>query len=300
MDVVEPPASLRGNSKDLLICYELSEFDPRMFIPASVIRSIVPPLLRVREMDELEDSTTKETHSTKPSWPSFLPNYPSYDPRMFVPASAIRGINVPLLKMEGEQPPEEVPKRLRSTLEAFQDVSDIPGLSYVDEFISLTEEKLLVEFVDSMPWNRDLKRRTQQYGFKYNYRVRDSVQKTVPIPKEFEFLIDRLMQNNLLQERPDQVIVNEYVIGQGISAHVDNPYLFKDGIVSVSLNSPAYMNFTSREDSSIKKAVQLGRRSAIILKGPARYEWMHSIPMRASDYGVFRTRRVSLTFRKVK
>ncbi len=41
----------------------------------------------------------------------------------------------------------------------------------------------------------------------------------------------------------DQLIVNEYQPGQGISPHIDNKTLFSDIIVSLSLGSNAVMIF---------------------------------------------------------
>lgn len=48
--------------------------------------------------------------------------------------------------------------------------------------------------------------------------------------------------------------------------------------------------------------VRLRPRSALILSGPARWEWAHSIPRRVKDKWsqnetVMRDRRISLTFR---
>ena len=41
----------------------------------------------------------------------------------------------------------------------------------------------------------------------------------------------------------DQLIVNEYQPGQGISPHIDNQTLFGDVVVSVSLSSNTIMTF---------------------------------------------------------
>ena len=54
------------------------------------------------------------------------------------------------------------------------------------------------------------------------------------------------MQNPVLPSY-DQLIVNEYIPGHGISAHVDAPKVFDDIITSVSLGSTCVMEFVNKE-----------------------------------------------------
>lgn len=65
--------------------------------------------------------------------------------------------------------------------------------------------------------------------------------------------------------------MNEYVPGQGISAHVDAPLMFGDVITSISLGSRCIMEFVCRETKE-KKEVVLGQRSAVILTKDSRYK----------------------------
>ena len=106
-----------------------------------------------------------------------------------------------------------------------------------------------------------------------------------------------------MPEVADQVIVNEYLPGQGISAHIDCEPCFKDTIVSMSLASNCIMYFTNESDRTLKIPVLLEPRSIVVLTRQARYEWMHSITARRYDewegIRLERGRRVSLTFRKV-
>ena len=102
-------------------------------------------------------------------------------------------------------------------------------------------------------------------------------------------------------KRPrDQVIVNEYLPGQGIASHVDCVPCFGPGIAIVSLGSPCVMIFTHVQTAA-RHAVTLEERSLTILSGAARYDWQHGIPARKSDViagvKVPRGRRLSLTFR---
>jgi alkylated DNA repair dioxygenase AlkB len=173
---------------------------------------------------------------------------------------------------------------------------DIPGLQYLPDFITAEEEQALIVAIDQQPWLNDLKRRVQHYGYKYDYKAR-----SVTADSYIGALPDWLMpaaQN--LSFKPDQAIVNEYLPGQGISAHVDCVPCFGDTIASLSLESGAVMQFTKVHE---KHDIYLEPRSLIILSGPARYEWTHAIPARKSDvvgdFKIERGRRVSLTFRSV-
>lgn len=98
----------------------------------------------------------------------------------------------------------------------------------------------------------------------------------------------------------DQVIVNEYLPGQGISAHVDCVPCFGPVIASVSLGATCEMLFHNLSTKA-RSSILLEPHSLLMLSGEARYSWSHEIPARQSDLiegmRVTRGRRVSLTFR---
>lgn len=151
-------------------------------------------------------------------------------------------------------------------------------------------------FVDAQPWSNELKRRVQHYGFRYNYRDRSRGELLGPVPPPLAALGQRL-QRQFHTLPLEQVIVNEYVPGQGIGAHVDQPDLFGPVVLSASLGSPCVMHFTrAGQDTYVQP---LAPRSVVVLREAARYEWQHAIPARREDEGVLRTRRVSLTFRSM-
>jgi len=176
----------------------------------------------------------------------------------------------------------------------------ISGLRYQPSVWSLDEQDTLIESVDKQPWLNDLKRRVQHYGYKYDYRARriDHTMFVGPLPQFALEVAQRLVDQRLLEELPDQMIVNEYLPGQGISAHVDCEPCFTSTIATVSLGSQCEMDFVSRNTGE-KKSLILQPGSVLVLTGEARYDWTHAIPFRKSDRGVPRQRRVSLTFRKV-
>jgi alkylated DNA repair protein alkB homolog 8 len=102
--------------------------------------------------------------------------------------------------------------------------------------------------------------------------------------------------------------LNDYLPGQGIPPHVDTHSPFEEVFVSLSLKSGVTMHFKTPEN--VTKDLFLKPRSLVIFSGEVRYNWLHSIATRKLDKissqdnldGAlkFRSRRVSLTLRKVK
>lgn len=193
-----------------------------------------------------------------------------------------------------------------SLLNQEEDLADlgIQGLTYIPDFISAEEQDFLLAQIDQQPWLTDLKRRVQHYGYKYDYKARavSSDAYLGPLPDWVLSVSKKLHNADIFPSAPDQVIVNEYLPGQGISAHIDCVPCFADTIASLSLGSPCIMEF-SNPKTGAKKSIVLKERSLIVLSGPARYEWQHAIPARKSGIinGIKteRTHRVSLTFRNV-
>jgi len=181
--------------------------------------------------------------------------------------------------------------------------TEIPGLVYISNFITKDEEKELLKTIREQEWLGDLKRRVQHYGYKYDYRKRkiDESMALGPLPPFLEELATRLMDEDIINEKPDQAIINEYKPGQGISRHIDKVSLFKEEIVSLSLGSNYNMVFQKGRDL---KEVRLRRRSLVVMKDDARYKYTHYIPSRLTDEWngkkYKRGTRISITFRKVK
>ena len=180
----------------------------------------------------------------------------------------------------------------------------IPGLRYVPDFVAGPAEVKLLAAVDGMGWRADLKRRVQHYGYRYDYKARkvDPSMYLGPLPAWAGPLATRLAAAGYMDQAPDQLIVNEYEPGQGISAHVDCVPCFGPVIGSVTLGSACTMEFSALEGAAAE-SLRLERGSLVILAGEARYRWRHAIPGRKTDrvagQAVARGRRVSLTFRTV-
>ena len=171
------------------------------------------------------------------------------------------------------------------------------GLHYFQNAISPEEEQELISFIDNQPWNTALSRRTQHYGYLYKYRDQKVSDYTVkPVPQILLDLFLKIKELGICLGLQDtdklQIIVNEYQCGQGIGKHIDDPKQFGDWIAGVSLGSNINMLFGQSE-------VPIHRRSVYQMTDKVRYQLTHSIPLRKSDNGVKRNRRISITFRYV-
>jgi hypothetical protein len=202
------------------------------------------------------------------------------------------------------------------------------GLAVINNFITEDEEDKLLRFINDAKWNSSLSRRTQHYGYEYNYstigrelpgsspladlkeaakipdmldvfkRFRDSFpdesKSSEPVSHADSSPGDNYITLNDLAF--DQIIVNEYNPGQGISKHVDSS-VFDDLIISLSLESDIIMKVGNVN-------IVLKRRSLLILCKEARWDVPHMISPRLNDTidGVLqaRERKVSITYRKVK
>lgn len=181
--------------------------------------------------------------------------------------------------------------------------SVISGLQYISQYLNTNNHDSLLTAIDQSPWLDDLKRRVQHYGFKYDYKSRriDLSMKIGELPAWALELANDLHEKQFFQELPDQLIVNEYIPGQGIAPHIDCTPCFEGTIASISLGSACVMDFTH----SIRKEkipILLEPRSLVVLQGDSRYFWTHGIAGRKADVfegkPFLRQRRVSLTFRK--
>lgn len=180
----------------------------------------------------------------------------------------------------------------------------IDGLTYIPAYLSAGEQAAALASVDGSPWLSVLKRRVQHYGYRYDYtrRVANEELYLGPLPEWAAHLAARLAGEGHAPAVCDQVIVNEYEPGQGISAHVDCVPCFGDTILSISLGSACAMVFSHLREAR-QQTLWLEPGSLLVMRGEARYAWKHAIPPRKTDLvdGVARPRRrrVSLTFRTV-
>ena len=181
---------------------------------------------------------------------------------------------------------------------------EISGLHYVATYLDRDEQSHLLEVIDQQPWNTELRRRVQHYGYRYDYKKRSVTESDYlgPLPRWLVALAEHMQRAGWLDTLPDQVIINEYQPGQGIASHVDCIPCFGDTIVSLSLGSPCVMMFSSLI-TAMQTEIFVEPGSLIVMQGEARHRWRHGIPARKNDMFEGRVskrgRRVSVTFRQV-
>jgi len=179
----------------------------------------------------------------------------------------------------------------------------VPGLRIYLDFIDHEKETSLLNEIDAQIWTVDYQRRLQYYGYRNELeKPYDLVQFPIPIPPIIYKLSQEIVDQKLLDLQPDQVIINEYIPGEGIKSHKDRAY-YENQICGVNLGSDCIMRFIRGDNLEIVD-VEVPRRSLYIMQDDARKKWSHGIPPRKKDTIngnlQFRERRVSITYRKIK
>ncbi|CAL1533204.1 unnamed protein product [Lymnaea stagnalis] len=113
---------------------------------------------------------------------------------------------------------------------------------YIPDFISKTEEDLLLNKVYSAPkpkWTQLSHRKLQNWGGLPH--VKGMVAEA--LPSWLQCYADKIGQLGIFEEKiPNHVLVNEYLPGQGIMPHEDGP-LFYPTVSTISLGSHTMLDF---------------------------------------------------------
>lgn len=178
-------------------------------------------------------------------------------------------------------------------------VPRIPGLSYVNAYLSREQELQLLSAVDREPWLTDWRRRRQVYGVAYSGPQAGAPLR--PLPDWLAWLVVKVHRDGWLDGEVVNCVVNEYLPGQGIAGHRDHP-AFGPTVVAVSLGGATVLELTNPDAPEIgKQLLDLQPRSLWVLGGEARSHWHHGIAARRSDQvgGLKRARerRISITLR---
>lgn len=182
----------------------------------------------------------------------------------------------------------------------------ISGLTYIPNYINTLEQNQLLNKVDQHTWSIEsveYTRRLQQHGYRYDYKngVLVSSSYLGPLPDWAQSLTQRLYRDGLIARLPDQLTVNEYEAGQGLTSHIDCVTCFGSTLATFSLGSSYIMEFTHSQTHE-KREILLSPGSLLVLQEEARYVWQHSVAHRKIDKyqgkEFVRTRRVALTFRE--
>ena len=203
----------------------------------------------------------------------------------------------------------------------------VPGVSVLPFFITPGEEFTILSFLARQQWRTDLSRRTIHYGGTYcimaprnaspstKSRIENNIITAPPIPDELAFLTDRMASHGLYSpdQKPEYIIVNEYLARHGISAHIEN-FRFDEPVCGLTLGDGDHLRFhelVEPDDGSVRtgeaaKAERTGRkvdvwmpsRSLLVMKGEGRWKWQHEIVRGRKKHNGFK--RTSLTFRAEK
>jgi alkylated DNA repair dioxygenase AlkB len=185
-----------------------------------------------------------------------------------------------------------------------------PGLALLPDVLAAApDQKALCDWIETQPWDTGLRRRVQQYGWRYDYSARRVLasDRLGPLPSPIAAVADlaatSIQQATGQTVRFVQAIVNEYQPGQGIAAHVDCLPCYGPVIASLSLGSGCLMRLAHRESGEMHD-IWLPVGSLLVLAGPTRTEWAHAIAARKSDRVegrvLPRARRISVTLRSVR
>lgn len=176
------------------------------------------------------------------------------------------------------------------------------GLYYIENYITAAESSEILLFIEREEWkpvgNGKNSRKVVHYGYSYNYK-RSGTEKINDIPEFLKRFVNKeRIEKEMNIEIPEfnQLIINEYLPGQGIAAHIDHVKQFGNIILCISLGSDIVIDFIG-EGRKISHLIK--ENSLYIMSGAARYEYSHEIAARKSDNGVARKNRISLTYRIV-
>ncbi|XP_034253922.1 alpha-ketoglutarate-dependent dioxygenase alkB homolog 6 [Thrips palmi] len=200
---------------------------------------------------------------------------------------------------------------------------------YEPNFITEEEERRLVDCVYAAPkpkWQQLSNRRLQNWGGLPHPKGMVAE----PIPEWLMHYVQKVSSLDLFgDKKPNHVLVNEYLPGQGIMPHTDGP-LFHPVITTISLGSHTVLNFHEEQDlenivgentspNQMKQrkkimSVLLEPRSLLVVKDDLYQNHLHSIEELKCDEisesiinpGTFkvgelleRKTRISLTIRHV-
>lgn len=148
---------------------------------------------------------------------------------------------------------------------------------YIPNFITPEEETLILQNVNSVPkpkWTCLSKRRLQDYGGvpHKNGMIPEN------IPLWLQTYMDRIASYNIFgSNKPNHVLVNEYIPGQGIMPHTDGP-LFYPTVSTISCGSHTVLEFFENDENRTKVCdLILEKRSLVVLQDNMYTKYLHSI-----------------------
>uniref|UniRef100_A0AC34F293 Fe2OG dioxygenase domain-containing protein n=1 Tax=Panagrolaimus sp. ES5 TaxID=591445 RepID=A0AC34F293_9BILA len=166
-------------------------------------------------------------------------------------------------------------------------------IRYIPNFIDTEMEEYLLWQVENAPkpkWEFLKNRRLQNWG---GIVGKKSLISDNSMPQWLTMMIDKIMElENGFPEsnRPNHVLVNEYLPGQGIMAHTDGPAFFPM-VSTISLGSHTFLDLyepINDKEAKTKSDRYIGSmflqpRSLILIKDKAYKVCLHGIEERNTD-----------------
>lgn len=161
-----------------------------------------------------------------------------------------------------------------------------PGLIYLPEFISLAEERELLQIIERLPLREaqyrqyTARRRTVSFGSGYDFQAQQATP-APPLPAFLEPLRTRAAAWIGVQPTAViQALIAEYRPGAPLGWHRDVPDY--EIIVGISLATATRIKFRRYPWNPARKAdivtLLAAPRSAYVLRDAARWQWQHSVP----------------------
>nr|XP_023022716.1 alpha-ketoglutarate-dependent dioxygenase alkB homolog 6 [Leptinotarsa decemlineata] len=187
-----------------------------------------------------------------------------------------------------------------------------PTVYYIPNFITNDEEAFLLKNIYSVPkpkWTCLSNRRLQDYGGIPHEK--GMIPEKIPTwLQTYMHKVDNLHIFN--DKKSNQVLINEYLPGQGIMPHSDGP-LFYPTIATITCGSHTVLEFMENDEKRVNVCnILLERCSLVIIKEDMYFKYLHSISEREVDnigscsnitpadkLELKRSTRVSVTIRNV-
>ncbi|KAI3738794.1 hypothetical protein L2E82_28954 [Cichorium intybus] len=168
-------------------------------------------------------------------------------------------------------------------------VGSVPTLYYIPDFISDSDQKLLLNHIYTAPvskWKSLKNRRLQNWGG----IVHEKGLLPQDLPPWLTNITEKIKEELLLfPSAINHVLINEYLPNQGIMPHQDGPAYFPV-VAILSLGSPVIMDFTphasladntSNNDGNLQNyppfSIALKPCSLLVFKDTAYSDYLHGI-----------------------
>eukprot|EP01132_Coremiostelium_polycephalum_P003648 gene3648-4545_t len=155
-------------------------------------------------------------------------------------------------------------------------VGDIESIYYIRDYITVEEEKQLLSSIylpeNADKWTQLKRRRLQNWGG----TPVNSGMKEEPLPHWLDKICLKVYESDILPQKPNHVLLNEYCYNQGIMPHKDGP-LFYPCVTILSMGSTCVMDFYKNLTSEPVQKLFLEPRSLLVFTNDAYKLYYHGI-----------------------